>query len=114
LEDFPAEVQDCHRLLRPLLAAARAKGLEDEDLFAYTWRMMSPFLSSRDTRPTEAEWHRKHAELTLERAVKADNDRPHARKTLERRIRASLTNDRAYTVSLLLGILAEAKDRLAG
>jgi hypothetical protein len=42
--DFPSEVQDCNRLLAPILREGRARGLKDEDLFEYTWLMMSSFL----------------------------------------------------------------------
>jgi hypothetical protein len=110
VKDFPTEVQDCNRLLLPILAAGRAKGLEEEDLFEYAWLMMSPFLSGQEQAPTEADWHEKMVELNLRRAVKADDDRHYARQHLERFIRESLAKDPEYTLSLLLGILAEVKD----
>jgi hypothetical protein len=109
-EDFPSEVQDCNHLLDPILDAGIAKGLEDDDLFEYTWLMMSPFLTGRESSPTEADWQKKKVTLTLERAVKADEDRQLARTMLERSIRDSLAKDREYTLSLLLGILAEVKE----
>jgi hypothetical protein len=107
LEDFPSEVRECNQWLAPILAEGMAKGLADEDLFEYAWLMMSPFLTGREQVPTEADWQQKHAELTLERAVEADDQRQWARQTLESCIRESLVKDREYTVSLLLGILAE-------
>jgi hypothetical protein len=108
LEDFPSEVRDCNKLLTPMLDDARTRGLADEDLFEYVWLMMSPFLTGREQIPTEADWQQKHAELTLERAVEADNQRQCARKTLESSIVEALSKDREYTLSLLLGILADA------
>jgi hypothetical protein len=109
-QNFPAEVQDCNRLLMPILDAGRAKGLDDEDLFEYTWLMMLPFLTGRETPPTEDDWHQKQAELALKRAVKADEDRQLARTRLEHSIRNALTRDRDYTLGLIMGILAEIKD----
>jgi hypothetical protein len=110
LDDFPTEVHDCNRLLEPIIAARTAKGLEDEDLFEYIWLMMSPFLTGRETHPTEEDWRRKQAELTLERAVETDDNRQSVRRHLEAWIRESLAKDREYTLSLLLGILAEANN----
>jgi hypothetical protein len=46
----------------------------------------------------------------LKRAVKSDEDRHFARQSLEHFIRESLAKDREYTLSLILGILAEVKD----
>jgi hypothetical protein len=109
-ENFPSEVQDCNRLLEPILDAGIAKGIEDEDLFEYAWLMISPFLAGREHAPTEADWQKKQVTLTLKRAVKADEDRQSARQDLERFIRDSLAKDREYTLSLLLGILAEVKE----
>ena len=112
IKDFPSEVQDCNQLLLPILAAGRAKGLPDEDLFEYTWLMMLPFLTGRETLPTENDWHQKQAELALKRAVEADESRQWSRTTLERMIRDGLAKDREYTLSLLLGILADVKDHI--
>jgi hypothetical protein len=94
----------------PILEAGRAKRLKDEDLFEYTWLMMLPFLTGRKTPPTEDDWHQKQAELALKRAVKVDEDRQLARTMIERSIRDALSKDREYTLSLILGILAEVKD----
>jgi hypothetical protein len=112
VEDFPSEVQDCNRLLMPILDAGRAKGLDDDDLFECTWLMMSPFLTGRESSPTEADWQKKKVTLILKRAVKADEDRQFARQDLERSIRDSLAKDREYTLGLILGILAEVKDTI--
>jgi hypothetical protein len=60
--------------------------------------------------PTEDDWHRKQAELALKRAVKADESRQWSRTTLDSMIRDALAKDREYTLSLILGILAEVKD----
>jgi hypothetical protein len=110
LEDFPSEVRDCNRLLEPIMAQGRAKGLEDDDLFEYVWLMMSPFLTGRDTPPTEDDWRRKQAERILDQAIEADDQRQFNRKALESLIRDSLAKDPEYTLSLLLGIIAEASN----
>jgi hypothetical protein len=111
-EDFPSEVQDCNRLLVPILDQAMAKGLEDDDLFEYAWLMMSPFLAGREQAPTETDWQQKQVTLTLKRAVETDESRQWSRTTLDSMIRDALAKDREYTLGLIMGILAEVKDHI--